>query len=127
MSTAGDMRAAFAGALDGLTTDFTAYERPVSSPSVPCGFPLSYEVDYTSEGAVLNGCGEWTWLVQLLVSRSDDAEGHLLIDDLAEGARAALQALPAETFVESVRTVGTRDFGGVEYLAVELTVRCLGY
>jgi hypothetical protein len=120
------MRAAFVSALAALTPTFTAYERPVSSPSVPCGFPFSYEVDYTSEGATLNGCGEWTWLVVLLASRSDDTEGQAIIDDLADGARDAIQAIPAEMFVSDLRIVGTRDFGGVEYLAVELTVRCLG-
>jgi hypothetical protein len=120
------MRTAIAGALDGLTPDFTSYERPVSSPNVPCGFPFSYEVDYTSEGAQLNGCGEWTWTIVLLVSRSDEADGQTILDDVAEGSRTAIQAIPVEMFVEATRIVGNRDFGGIEYLAVEHTVRCLG-
>lgn len=126
MSTAGDMRAAFAGALTNLSADFTAYERPVSSPSVPCGMPFSYEVDYTSEGALLNGCGEWTWLLLILVSRSDDMDGQEILDDLGQVAREEIESLPAEAFVEGYRTVGSRDFGGTEYLAIEMTVRRLG-
>lgn len=128
------VRAAFKVAIDDaeILSDVTAYAFPPGGVVVPCVLPLDYAVDYESENAKLDGTGEWEWTILALASQADDVSGHEVRDLLVVGVPAALYADPtlggaiSDLMVKAIRTEGTRDWAGTDYLAVEFVVGMLG-
>lgn len=117
-----------------LREDLAAYGFNPDAPVVPAIFPAAWAVDLTAENgpvALAGGAGLYLFTLRGLFSRADDKSWQGVRDEVAQAVPGAIYAgagdVPcSDLFVTAIRSPGTVEYGGIEFIGFEADVQVYG-